>query len=822
MKSFRSHLLIAFVALFFCLCVPSAFAQEVFPVRDEGEARDRVFDVLHYRIEVSFDEPGRMVLGKVTTTLVPFPAALNSLEFDAEEMLISRVSIAGGRSLAYEVKPKTVVVRLDRSYSYRDTLAISIEYSCTPRKGLYFVLPDSGYPGRPAQIWTQGEDMDNHFWFPCYDFPNDRATSEVLATVRRGLKVLSNGTLLKVTENRSNGTTTYHWKQSKPHVAYLIMLAIGEYAVLRDTAGRVPLEYYVYPNHIEDAKVCFGKTPDMVRFFSTATGIAYPWDKYAQVLIRDFMVGGMENTSATSLADESTVFDARARLDNSPTSLIAHELSHQWWGDLLTCKDWRHLWLNESFASYFDPLYHEELLGRNHFDYTMYEAQRAGINSDRTMGRKPIVSVGSYGANVYPRGASILHMLRFLLGEDLFWRAIRRYIAKYQYATVETRDFETAIEEVTGQNLYWFFDQWVYRAGYPVFAVSYTWNDSAGTLSLAVQQTQKTDSLTGVFRTPVDVEVVGATGSTVHRVQILSRDTLFVLPAPERPRLVIFDKGNWILKELRFEKSDDEWRLQIAGAENHVDRLRAISEIVTRKSGESFIPALITSATRDSFPEVRREAINALSMVAGDTLRTEVKAVYLRAARDVSPRVRRAAVAQLADSGDAECVAALKRALADSSYAVVAQALRSLAEADKQASLPILRAHLSVPSYRDGIASAALAAMASVDSTAGIAESRVRIRYGNPQSIRFTALGILSRFVNHGTVPVQVFEELLEDAQVPIRNSAIRVLGEFGDARLLPRLEAIAADSKNPSAVTAKRSVERLNKRMEAQTGKPQ
>jgi vesicle coat complex subunit len=253
-----------------------------------------------------------------------------------------------------------------------------------------------------------------------------------------------------------------------------------------------------------------------------------------------------------------------------------------------------------------------------------------------------------------------------------------------------------------------------------------------------------------------------------------------------------------------------------------VDRLRAISEIVTRKSGESFIPALITSATTDSFPEVRREAINALSMVAGDTIPGDVKAVYLAAARDVSPAVRRAAVAQLADSGDAECVAALKSALADSSYAVVAQALRSLAEADKQGSLPILRAHLSVPSYRDGIASAALSAMATVDSTAGIAESRVRIRYGNPQSIRFTALGILRRFVNHGTVPVQVFEELLDDAQVPIRNSAIRVLGEFGDARLLPRLEAIAADSKNPSAVTAKQSVDRLNTRMEAQTGKPQ
>jgi len=809
------------VLLLCCLCVPHACAQEVFPVRDEGEARDRLYDVLHYRIEVSFDEPKRMVLGKVTTTLVPFPAALDSVEFDAEEMRISRVSLAGGRLLPYEVKPRSVVIRLGRSYSYRDTLAIAIEYSCTPRKGLYFVLPDSGYPGLPAQIWTQGEDMDNHFWFPCYDFPNDRATSEVLATVRRGLTAVSNGTLLKVAENRANGTTTYHWKQSKPHVAYLIMLAIGEYAVLRDRAGRVPLEYYVYPNHVEDAKVCFEKTPDMIRFFATATGIAYPWEKYAQVLIRDFVVGGMENTSVSSLADESTVFDVRARLDHSPTSLIAHELSHQWWGDLLTCKDWRHLWLNESFASYFDPLYHEHLLGRDHFDYTMYEAQRAGINSDRTMGRKPIVSIGSYSTNVYPRGASVLHMLRFLLGDDLFWRAIRHYAAKHQYATVETHDLETAIEEATGQNLYWFFDQWVYKAGYPVFAVSYTWNDSTGTVFLSVQQTQKMDSLTGVFRTPVDVEVIGTTGRAVHRVQILNRDTVFVLPAPERPRLVIFDRGNWIFKELRFQKSDDEWRLQLAEAANPVDRLRAISEIATNKNGDGFIQALMTSAARDPFPEVRREAINALNMVAGDTLRKDVRAVYLAAARDVSPAVRRAAVAQLADSGNAECAAALRHALADSSYAVVAQALRSLAETDRQGSLRILRAHLSVPSYRDGIASAALAAMANVDSAAAIAEARVHIRYGNPKSLRFTALGILRRFVPHGTVSAQLFEELLEDAQVPIRNSAIGTLGEYGNAHVTARLQAIAADSTNPSAAAAKRSLERLQQRMEAQSGTP-
>ena len=254
---------------------------------------------------------------------------------------------------------------LDRSYSFRDTLAVSIAYSCTPKKGLYFVQPDSGYPGKPAQIWTQGEDMDNHFWFPCYDFPNDRATSEVIATVQAKYTALSNGKLLEVTENKTRRDKNLSLEGDQ--AARVVSDHAGHRRICRAArqAGSLPLEYYVYPHHVEDAKVCFRETPDMVRFFTREDRISYPWEKYAQVLIRDFVVGGMENTSATCLADDATVYDARARLDDSPTSLIAHELAHQWWGDVVTCVDWRHLWLNESFATYFDPLYHEFLLGRD-------------------------------------------------------------------------------------------------------------------------------------------------------------------------------------------------------------------------------------------------------------------------------------------------------------------------------------------------------------------------------------------------------------------------------------------------------------------------
>ncbi len=800
-------------------CASTLHAQELFPTHGSGEARSRSYDVLHYRIEVSFDESRRMVTGKVSTTLVPFLPALRNVQFDAEEMNVRNVALRNGVTLAYTMGDKTLDITLDRAYSYRDTLTVVTEYSCTPRRGLFFVQPDSAYPSTPRQIWTQGEDMDNHFWFPCYDFPNDRATTEVLATVRSPLTVLSNGRLVNITDNRKDGTRTFHWKLSKPHVSYLVMLAIGDYEILKDTAGTVPLQYYVYPHQVEDARICFQSTPDVMRFFSTTIGYAYPWEKYAQVLIRDFTAGGMENTSACSLLDHATVFDVRQRVDHSPVSLIAHELAHQWWGDLVTCKDWRHLWLNESFATYFDALYQEYRLGREEFDHIMYEAQLAGINSDKTSGRKPIVSAGSYGTNLYPRGASVLHMLRFVLGDSLFFRSLTYYIKKHQYDVVETNDLKVAIEEITGQNLYWFFDQWVYKAGYPVFSVSSVWDDSAQCVHLHVAQVQKLDSLTGIFRTPVDIEITAGSLSVVHHLEITNADTVFVLPAAERPRRVIFDKGNWLLKELQIEKPDEEWQQQAGEAGNSIDRLRAVKQMGLSPRSERYIPALVDRVLHDPFWAVRREAVNMLAMIADqhDTSWTAVKAALVTAARDSKPSVRSAAIALLTDSADTITRETLVAALQDSSYTVVAHALRSLARADPRGCREILATHLAMPSHQEIIATAALDALSHADSLSGIAAATACLAYGTPPQLRSTALWILQRFIRSGTVPDSLLYPLTQDRNTGLRTAAVRMLGNLGSVRAVPLLEAVAADRANPSAETAAKSIEQIKKRMETE-----
>ena len=809
MKCFRAAVVLSMFPLLVC------FAQSVFPVRDEGETRDRTYHVLHYRIEVALDGTKKSVTGKVTSTLIPFQPEFRTIVFDAEQMEIAHVTLGKDRPLKFDVLPKTLAIHLDRSYSYNDTLTVTVEYTCTPKKGLYFVQPDSGYPDKPWQIWSQGEDMDNHFWFPCYDFPNDFSTSEMIATVPARYTALSNGRLLGVKEDRKLGTKTFHWSETKPHVSYLTMIAVGDYAILKDAAGKLPLQYYVYPSDTIDGRVCFRETPAMINFFNEKIGFPYTWEKYAQVIVRDFIEGGMENASATTLMDDITVYDARTRVDELPTSLIAHELAHQWWGDVVTCKDWRHIWLNESFASYFDPLYTEFSRGRDEFDHVMYNNQQAGINTDATLGRKPIVSVGSYGANVYPRGSAVLHMLRLVLGDRLFWRSINHYITKHQFTPVETNDFKNSIEEVTGQNLYWFFDEWVYKAGHPVFDVSWQWSDSSGAVRLSVKQTQKIDSLTGIFRMPVDIGLTSPAGDTVVRLNILTRDTTFTIPAAAKPVMVQFDRGNWILKELKFRKSSEEWQHEAESSVYAVDRLRALHELVDFPDERETLHLLTRLSSRDPFWAVRREAVAGLARLANDSdsLKGSIKGALLAACGDKNSAVRNAAVSGLHNFKGDDVIAALRTALNDSSYAVLTSALRSLTRADSAHAEATLLAYLNVPSHNNTVTNTSLSMLATLDSARAIDSAFVKARYGEHPWTRYTAMLILSHH-GKGRADVSRFVgTFLNDKNKFIRSTAIRVLGDVGNASSIPSLQTIAAGDEEDAAQQAKASIEKIEKR---------
>ncbi len=794
--------------------------QTIFTLHEQGEAPSRTYHVLHYNISVAIDEKEKSVRGTVTTTLTPFVNDFRSVVFDAEAMTIERC-YTGNKEYHFETDTSSLTIQLDKAYTPRDTLRISIQYFCTPKRGMMFTGPDSAYPNRHWQFWSQGEDMDNHFWFPCHDFPNEKATSDVTATVDERYAVLSNGKLIGVTKNTKEKTATYHWKETKPHASYLIMVAGGEYTILRDKAGKLPLEYYVYPEDTLNARIAFKETPAMIQFFNRKIGFSYPWEKYAQIILQDHF-GGMENTSATTLTDLGTVYDARARIDDSPTSLLAHELAHQWWGDVVTCKDWRHIWLNESFASYFDPLYLEYSKGEDEFAYTMFNNQQAGIRVDTARGRKPIVSVGSYGENVYPRGSAVLHMLRFVLGDTLFWKSMNHYITKYQFQPVETNDLKNAIEEATGQNLYWFFDEWVYKAGHPVFDISYDWSDSTKSIALSVRQTQTIDSLTPVFKMPVDVEITTLNRTATYRINILSKDSVYTLPADALPLLVVFDKGNWILKEVHFRKSKDEWIYQAERALSMISRLKAVQAIGNLPDNSTYLPVIVGAMTHDPFWAVRREAILQSEKLkpASDSLKDLLGKALKAAAEDKKSAVRSAAIGRLGTLGGTDIIEFLKAKLNDSSYDVMQSALHSIAKVDSLHAVSFLKTYLGYPSYRSKVATAALSAIASIDSNEGLSLGPGYARYGAPIELRYTALSIMSRYGKHRPDVLTFIQSLLGDKNNGIRSYATRILGDIGDEKTVDLLQPIAADKNDFSRGVAASSIEKIRKRL-AEKSKP-
>ncbi|MGA7161852.1 MAG: M1 family aminopeptidase [Bacteroidota bacterium] len=800
-----------FLLLFFSI-VSVSFSQSLFPVSDDnGEARNRAYHVLHYKIEVSFDESKKMVFGKVTTTLVPFTAEFTSLDFDAENMNFKNVSL-GQTALPFDSLAKTIRIHLDKTYSFRDTLTVSIEYSCIPQKGLYFIQPDSAYPDKPWQIWSQGEDMDNHFWFPCWDFPNDKATSEVIGTVRSNYTFLSNGKLLNMKEDKKAGTKTFHWKEEKPIASYLIMMAAGDYAILNDRADGIPVQYYVYKNQVDDARICLSHTPKMIEFFDEKIGYKFAWEKYAQVTVADFIYGGMENASATTMMDRILVFNARSRVDQSAVSLIAHELAHQWWGDVVTCKDWRHIWLNESFASYFDPLYIEHAFGEDEFINDMYGEQQAGIQSDMVRGRKPIVSVGSYVTNVYPRGASVLHMLRFLLGDDLFWRAMHHYIVKNQFTSVETNDLKNAIEEATGQNLYWFFDQWVYKAGHPKFDVSYSYSDSLKSLLLTVKQTQTIDSLTGVFRTPVDVEIVTGAESSVHRINIMNKESTFTIASAEIPKLVLFDKNDWLLKEVNYPgRSNEEWRYQAQFGSDVAARRSAVEHLAKSDTAGECIPLLATISTNDAFWGVRRAAVEGLGVIRKVT--DEKTDALISALSDKKSSVRASAAAQLGNIRTQKVSEALHKALSDSSYSVEANSVTALSKVDSIIALAIVKSRLDVWSYGNQVGNAALNALAKLDSAQGIDVAMQKVKYGANAEGRGAAMGVLEKYGRHRDDVAAIFTSLLDDKSMRIKFGAANFLGEVGNESQLPGLENLAKKKDDPASGAAEQAIKKIKER---------
>ncbi len=767
------------------LVCASGSAQVLFP-GNSIERRSRAYDVIHYTIVVGFDEAEKRVDGTTSITLAPLTARLDSLELDAEDMDITSVSLARGTALRFANRAPKLVVFFDTPRTLTDTITISIQYSCKPQAGIYFIQPDSTNPTRHRQIWSQGEDTDNHFWFPCYDYPNDKATSEVIATVPESYELLSNGKLLKTIHDVKKHTKTFHWLESKPHSSYLIMIAAGEYEVVREHYGKLPLEYYVYKDRVRDGVRSLAKTAAAMKFFEEKIGIPYPWEKYAQIWISNFMWGGMENTSAVTLNDDAYLLDPRALIDFTADDVVAHELSHQWWGDLITSRDWNHLWLHEGFANYFTSLFKQDQKGDDYFQHDLAGQAAGVIATEDVHGRSPLVGKDGYTANIYSKGCWVLHMLRNVLGEQEFWRALRFYAKRYAFRNVDSHEFMLAIEDATGKNLGWFFEQWVYKGGHPKVSVRSTWSDDTNTLQLELTQTQAMDSLTGVFKFPLTIEATTSTGAITTTVFIEKRQQQVDIPLSERPVMIILDKGKNILGTFELLRTTDEFVYIMKHATDAGERIAAAKRLKLDNDDDAVVDALSNAALHDGFWAVRNEALLALAPSEND----RVKQTLVQACKDKHSSVRTSAITALSRFNTPDVAdLVVNAAHNDSSLLVLSRCLKVLAEIDSVRGFDLAVNCAGMESYRNVVRRAAMEALLTLKDVRALPIALTYSGVANPVDIRRQSVRLLGKVGRGNTEARDRLRVLLNDGSSSIRTSTVEALVSSGDDRAKDLLE---------------------------------
>jgi len=765
-------------------------------------APDRKFDIEHYRIEVDLDFETRSIRGSCTITLAPLARGERLVELDAVELDVSEIRLAGKSDtgpLKFTNDGKVLRVALNAPAELGRSFDLRVEYSATPRRGLYFVSPDEAYPNKARQAWTQGQDQDSRYWFPCFDKPHEKASSEVIATVPEGMFALSNGS--QISDATRDGRRTQHWRLDTPHSCYLVTLAAGDLSRTAEKWRDVEVTYYVERGREDDCRRTLGRTPEMLELFSKKFGVPYPYEKYAQVFVSDFIFGGMENTTATTLTD-TILLDERAHLDRSFDDLVAHELAHQWFGDLITCRDWGQGWLNEGFATYSEYLWREHAEGRDAADMERDAWRTFYMAEDSSRYRRSVATnlyhapIDVFDHHLYDKGALILHMLRTYLGDELYWHAIGHYLRKHRGSSVETRDLARALEEATGRVLDWFFDQWVLEgAGHPELEVSYAWDAERSAASITVVQTQDTNDSTPVFRLPLAVRFrVAGEGDQDVRFELAEKRQTFFFPLSREPEQIIFDPGKPTLAQVKFEKPAPVWQAELADATAAIDRIdaaRALGKIGSRRA----IDALARALREDSFWGVRAAAADALG--AARTSRARQALVDALPATE-HPKARRGVVRALGSfRRDDDAATALIGVVenGDASYFVEAEACLALGRTRADRAPEVLRSALDRDSFMDVIRQHVYRGLAEARDETALGLLVEATSYGREPHGRRAALAAAAQLARGRTDgPAQQLrehaEELLRDPDFRVQGAAIEALGTIGDPASVPALRA--------------------------------
>lgn len=758
--------------------------------------RSRTIDVKHVAIDLRFDWDKEQAFGSTVVTLAPF-GDTNKILLDAAAMTINSVTLANGTALKYTYdgakENDNLEVTLDRVYKSGENLQVKVDYRTNYvnkadaetaigsfGRGIRFIKPTADNPNKPRQIWSQGETEFNRYWFPSYDTPNDFRTSELRATVEKPYTVVSNGTLVDTKDNGDN-TRTFYWKMDTPYSNYLTSIVVGEYTQIKNGEyNGIPVYAFGYPSEAKEVAATTKNLPATIKFFSEKTGVKYAYPKYSQTFVEDFG-GGMENISATTQIEEM-IHDERELLDNDSESLQSHELAHQWFGDYVTCRDWGQIWLNESFATYFQTLWDEEFKGKDYFLYSdIYANQQTTLNTWNQGNRRPIVT--KYYANkdamfdnyAYPGGGSVLHMLRKHLGDDLFFKSLNNYLTTNAHQPVSTEDLRIAIEETSGQSMDWFFDQWLYKMGHPIFEVTKNYDAASKQLTLNVKQTQKVDPnnefpQTEFFQTYVDVEIGTASGTRVERVWIKPQaENTFKFTADSNPLLVNFDYEGAILKEMKFDKTIDELVYQMANDKDVLGRRWAMNELeksltapnTSAADKTKILNTFVNAITKEPFWELRRDVIdkiptgadgqNPLAGMFSDSkanapkLPAEVVAALTIAVKDQNSNVRAAAIGALGNTKDTKFADIYITALNDRSYSVIDNATTALALTKDARAYDQLAKVAGMASWKDRLKIAGLRGLAALgDKRAFDLGFKFASDKMQSSNVRSTALGIVA------------------------------------------------------------------------------
>lgn len=778
---------------------------------------DRPGQVEHIFLDLALDIPNRSYTGTCTLRLNPICDGIDRLTLDAVNLDIISVNISQTPQ-AFEYDGQQLSVKLTRATIAGQPIEIAIAYSVEqPERGMYFISPDDDYPHKPTQVWTQGEDEDSRFWFPCFDYPGQLATSEIRVRVPQPLIAISNGELIHTAENGE--TKIYHWSQKQIHPTYLMTLAVGDFAEIRDEWHGKPVTYYVEKEREADASRSLGKTPRMIEFFSKTFGYSYPYPKYAQVCVDDFIFGGMENTSTTLLTSRC-LLDERATLDNRGTeSLVAHELAHQWFGDLVVIKHWSHAWIKEGMATYSEVLWTEFEYGAQEGAYYRFQEAKNYLAEDKNRYRRPIVThvyreaIELYDRHIYEKGGCVYHMIRAELGEALFFNAIQTFVQDNAHKTVETIDLLRAIEKATGRNLLFLFDQYVYRGGHPDFKVAYSWDEESNLAKVTVTQTQaKEDKDLFDLKIPIgfgysqqNLPELDDLAVKIFSVRVKEREQSFFFALDDKPKFVSFDLGNHYLKTVELEYPIPELKALLQFDPDPISRIYAARSLA-KKGGLEAVKALSDSLQKEGFWGVRVEVAKQLAEVKLDRA-FEALAIGLK---DGDTRVRRAVVEALSKIKTKKSYQAIVPLIekGDPSYyveAAAAQAIGTICHSnlvDKPDEETVLQQLKSVlvnkAGWNEVVRSGAISGLSQMKtSEAALNLILDYTKAGIPQPLRLTAiraLGTISPGQSSTNLEkiLERLEELSRETFYLTQVAVVAALGKMETSKAIGILQSLA------------------------------